>query len=629
MRRLLVLALSLTLVACGDDDRPPQRDGGPGVDSGGTDGDVPPRDVPFRCTPGEYACDGNVYYRCGDDGASRVEETVCDDACDPLLSCVFCRPGSRRCEGNVSMVCTPNGNAYATGRDCTEWGSTCAPSGFCADACGEAESSNSNIGCEYWPTPLANIAELDREQFDFRVVVSNPNADPAEVEVSRGGSAVSTMSVPARGVAEIPLPWIDEQSFGLPTNDWSGIVVANGTYRLTSNLPVTVSQFNPFEYNNAGTFSFTNDATLLLPTHVLTGDYVGTSYVPLSRTTGMDGGFAPPPSSLKSPGYIAVVGITPEPTQVEMSLSANVAADRGGRWPASPRGSTIAFMLAQGEVAHVAAAVPPDCAPGRPGYNRVSESTPVGSSFFDTCQESEHDLTGTRIAATRPIAAFGGHSCAYVPYTSEACDHLEVQLAPIQTWGRSFVSTPMIDAPTPRQNLVRISAAFDGTSVTVDPPQGGFSTATLGAREWVEFLADGAFVVNADRAIQVAQYTLGQNHTMPEAMRGDPAMTVLVPSEQWRSDYDFAAPSSYNEGTNGQSFLLLTRSPGVDIQLDGTSVGASWQAVGGLEVGIVPIPGGIHSLSSTQPFGAIIYGLGSFTSYAYPAGLNLEQIVLI
>ena len=104
-------------------------------------------------------------------------------------------------------------------------------------------------------------------------------------------------------------------------------------------------------------------------------------------------------------------------------------------------------------------------------------------------------------------------------------------------------------------------------------------------------------------------------------------MTILVPSEQWRSDYDFAAPSSYNAGTNGQSFLLLTRLPGVDIQLDGASVSATWQMVGGREVGIATVEGGIHSLTSAESFGVVIYGLGTYTSYAYPAGLNLEQIV--
>ncbi len=528
------------------------------------------------------------------------------------------------------MICATSGQAWVTGRNCDEWGSTCTAGGYCGDPCGEAESTASNIGCEYWPAPLANIGELDRNLFDYRVVVSNPNATAANVEVTRGGSTVTTVSVPPNAVSEIPLPWIDAQSFGFPTSDWSGLTTADGAYRLTSDLPVTVSQFNPFEYSSGGDFSFTNDATLLLPAHVLTGDYVGATYAPLSRATGMRGGiFGGMRSTLKAPSYIAIVGITPEPTRVEMFLTGNVAADASGRWPAATRGTSISFTLQRGEVAHVASAIPPDCAAGRPGYNSVTESSPVGEEFFDTCLESEYDLTGTRIHASQPVEVFGGHVCAYVPYSSQACDHLETQLAPVQTWGTEFVSMPMIDAPTPRPNLVRVVAAFDGTNVVVDPPQDGTSAATLGAGQWIEFFSDRAFRVSADKAIQVSQFLLGQNYTTPPAARGDPAMTTLVPREQWRSDYRFAAPTSYNAGSNGQSFLLITRPPGLDIQLDGASISPSWQSVGGLEIGIVPIEGGIHALTATDTFGVIQYGLGTYTSYAYPAGLNLEQIVVL
>jgi len=523
------------------------------------------------------------------------------------------------------MRCAPNGLNWVTGRDCSEWSSSCGGDGYCADPCGVAESSHSNVGCEYWPTPLANTAELDRAVFDYRVIISNPNDAAAEVTVTRAGSAVTTATVPARGLAEVALPWIDGQSFAIPNNSWSGIVKAGGAYRLRSDLPVTVAQLNPFEYSSAGSFSYTNDATLLLPSHVLTGDYVGTTYVPLSRTTGSTG-FGASRDSLKTADYIAVVGVTPEPTIVEMQLAGNVAADATGRWAATPRGGSIMFTLQQGEVAHVASAPPPDCDAGRPGHNSVTDSSPFGTDFFDTCEETDFDLTGTRVHASQPVQVFGGHVCAYVPYTAEACDHLETQLAPLQTWGTDYVSTPMVDATTPRPNLVRVVAAFDGTTVGVDPPQDGVSSVSLNARQWVQFMATGPFHVAGSRAIQVSQLMLGQNFTDPAAARGDPAMTILVPQEQWRTDYTFAAPTSYNPGTNGQSYLMITRPVGLDITLDGVTITAGFSNVAGREVGIVPIDGGTHRLEAADKFGVIVYGLGSFTSYAYPAGLNLEQI---
>ncbi|MFK7984533.1 MAG: IgGFc-binding protein [Sandaracinaceae bacterium] len=627
MRNALLITLPLLILGCTAGGGPVTgRDGGGGTD-GSTSfdaGDTGP--VTFRCDPGSTGCTGNTYWECADDGLSRSFETQCDDACDPQLRCVLCVPGSRRCEGTVSQRCATNGNVWVSARDCSEWGSTCGSDGFCGDACAEAERSASNVGCEYWPVPLANTAELNPAAFDFRVVVSNPNETAATVTVTRAGAEVYTGTIEPGGLSEVSLPWVDGQSFGIPQGDWQSFVTANGAYRLTSDLPVIASQFNPFEYSAGEDFSFTNDATLIYPSHVLTGDYIGTSYSPLSRRTET--------SALRYPGYLAIVGVAPGMTRIQMTARSEIAADAGGRWPATRRGATVAFQLAQGEVAHVVAAVPPECSPGRPGYVEERECTTlpiIGErcDVFETCDEREYDLTGTRIIAEQPVAVFGGHTCAYVPTTAQACDHLEVQMPPIQSWGRSYVSAPMGDGSIMGTNIVRVLAAFNNTTVTVNPPQGGVSSATLVPGEVLEFEVSSPFSVTGDNAILVAQYLRGQYATEPESARGDPAMTVLVPSEQYRSDYDFALPSSYNAGTNGQNHLLIVRPPGLGITLDGAPLTTSFTAVGGSEVGVALLEGGTHSMSAAEPFGIIAYGMGSFTSYATPAGLDLEPITVL
>lgn len=624
------LPLTLALVPACTEEGPgrTRRDGGPAVDAR-----VPTFDGGFRCIAGEPGCAGNTAYVCGDDGMSRTNETVCEQACAPGLGCVLCVPGSRRCEGTVSMVCAADGRSWLTGRDCSEWGSTCGGSGYCQDACGEAEQTKSNVGCEYWPAPLANPA-LNGSLFDFRVVVANPNDVPANVRITRGGSEVATRAIPAHGLAEIPLPWVPGQSLsdGIREGSWSSIAVANGAYRLTSDVPVIASQFNPFEYSAGGGNSFTNDATLLYPSHVLTGDYVGVSWYPLSRRTGggIGGGGL---DALRYPGYIAVVGISPEPTRVQVLARGAVAREASGRFPDTRVGGSFVFTIAQGEVVHIAAGIPPECTPGRPGFieERDCESLPPFGEVCDvmqTCREAEFDLTGSRIAADRPIAVFGGHSCAYVPTNAEACDHLEEQLPPIQSWGRAFVGAPMGDGSLHATNIVRV-VAYEDTTVSVNPPQGGTSGATLAAGQFLEFDATGPFEVAGSSAILVTQYLRGQYATDPPAARGDPGMTVLVPDEQYRSDYTFILPSSYNAGTNGQNHLLVVRSPGTTLTLDGAPVTVPFTAIGGREVGVLLLEGGTHAISGTSRFGLVAYGLGSFTSYATTAGLNLEPITIL
>ncbi len=587
-------------------------------------------DGPFSCIPGNWGCWGNVYYECAGDGASRINETMCSDVCDDDLGCVLCRPGSRTCVGNVSMLCASDGGAWITGRDCDEWGSMCGADGYCGDACGDAESSHSYVGCEYWPVALTNTSELNSVSFDFRVVVANPNDSQATVTVEHPvGTVVATELVAAGSLVEIALPWIEGQSFGIPGGEWSSIVVADGAYRLKSTLPVTVSQFNPFEYESGGVFSYTNDATLLLPTHVLTGDYVGLTYVPFSRRDRTTGVF-PTTDYMKFADYLSVVGVTPEPTNVSVEVRGNAAAHDGGMFGNTPAGGTLSFTLARGQVATIASFPHPNCDESRPGFHEEGDCTMGMCDYLAGCREVDFDLTGSRITADQPVEVFGGHVCAYIPYYAQACDHLEVQLAPIQTWGRDFVSMPMVDQGSTNPNLVRVVAAFDGTVITVDPPQDGISTVSLDRYQWVEFYARSPFHVTGSHSIMVGQFLLGQYFDAANpAPRGDPAMTVLVPQEQYRENYTFTAPSSYNSTTNGQSYVLIVKPPGMLLTLDTATLSIPWIVIGGWEIGVVPVEGGTHYIYGDEPFGMITYGLGSFTSYAYPAGLNLEQITVI
>lgn len=629
---LFLIGLMVFSLGCGDDDRRPMRDGAI-PDTLGVDAN---RDAAVGCDPGAWSCLGNIYYLCGADGMTREMEMPCEGACDPSMGCVACTPGSRRCEGTVSMVCAPDASGFVTARDCNENGAACGAGGFCEDACGAAESSRSNVGCEYWAAPLPN-GLLDRTLFDYRVVVANPDAIDANVRVFRGASMVTSVVVPAGGLQEIVLPWIEELTGEFEPDDpptpfdpppppnWNSPAVANGAYRILADRPVTVAEFNPFEYDGGADFSFSNDASLLYPAHSFTGSYIGSSFPSLSLTQ-VDPLFGDTIHG-SSPSYIAIIGITPEPTTVQVVVSAPVAAATDGRFPALSRGGTANFQIQRGEVVVLAAQPTPQCTAGRPGH-RLESGGGVG---FDQhyCNETEYDLTGSSVTSDHPVGAFGGHDCAFVPYDRFACDHLENQLPPLETWGRAYVTGPMGDPGPSIRNFVRVVAAFDGTNITVDPPQGGVSNLTLNGGQWQEFEATSPFRIEGSNGIMVTQFLVGQNSSEPPAMRGDPAMVILPPVEQYRSDYTFVTPTSYNAGTMGQSYLLITRPPGVDITLDGSNVSTTWTTVGDREVGIVPLEGGTHQMNGANSFGVIVYGMGQFTSYAYPAGLNLEEILLI
>jgi hypothetical protein len=568
--------------------------------------DVAPPDAGFACEPGAAACDGRTHYVCGADGASREDEVVCEAGCDPEAGCVACTPGSRVCDGSVSLVCNADGTGWLHGRDCAEWGVACVGA-YCDDPCAQAEATRSYMGCEYYAVPLAQTRELYERIFDFRVVVANPSPRPVEVTVHRGSRIEARRRIVPGGTVDIPLPWIDGVSFPNGEHWDHSSVVADGAYRITSDFPVIVSQYSPFDYavyQDALYYSHTNDASLLLPTHALGLEHVATSYEPVSGPLG------------SLPGYLAVVGVAPEGTRVRVVPTAPIAADPEGRWPETPAGEPLAFELAAGEVAQLVAAPPPSCDESRPGW--------IEETRF--CREEGYDVTGSRVIADRPVAAFSGHVCAYVPWDTPACDHLETQLAPLTTWGTELETTVMREPGSEATNLLRVMAARDGTRVTFDPPIGEVATAELDAGAHVELPLADAVSIRADAPIQVAQMLLGQNQTDPPLERGDPSLTVLVPAEQFRDDYVFVTPSSYADAEDGRSYLLVSRAPGAAIELDGEPLEAEWTAVGERELAVVPVTGGTHRASAPAPFGLIAFGLGSYTSYAHPAGLDLHVL---
>jgi hypothetical protein len=124
----------------------------------------------------------------------------------------------------------------------------------------------------------------------------------------------------------------------------------------------------------------------------------------------------------------------------------------------------------------------------------------------------------------------------------------------------------------------------------------------------------------------VGQFLVGQDYAGSGSSgaegQGDPAMSLAIPSEQFRTDYTFLAPSSYPT-----SYVAVTAANGSTVTLDGTPV-SGFAPVGSTGFGTtnVMIPPGRHSITGSQPFGIVVYGYGSYTSYMYPGGLDLEAI---
>lgn len=586
------------------------------------------------CAAGTIVCQGLEALTCdGNGGASATQN--CPDQCADGLGCVLCLPGSTLCDDVSAQKCSADGMAWIDDICDAELGLTCDLStSKCVGACAPSTLERSYIGCEYWPTVTPN--GLVYSGFSFAVAIASASKVDADVVIYQGTKKVATAQVPAGGVVAVKLPWVaalrhdaltatDKASFDAA---YPSVLLPGGAYHLKSTQPVTVSQFNPLEFEIPATAacpdvmgtgkcnSFTNDASMLLPTNSLGKSYIGVSWPA--------GGFKTTSGAImSSPGFLTVVAVS-DNTTVHV-VAAGKIRPGGASIKALTAGQAADYVLNKGDVLQLLSAAPAsatDCA-----------SQPNGSKICNA--PAGHDLTGTQITATAPVQVIAGHDCANVPSKVAACDHMEESLIPVPTWGNSvLVAAPqaVIGAATatgnPDVQVVRVMSAVNGNQLTFDPPVPSLTNKTLNAGAFVDIPIDNkSYQISGTGAIQVAQFMAGgdqvdkANSGTPQS-KGDPSLSLAVPSSQFRTSYTFLVPDSYT-----YDFVNVIAEAGTVLTLDGTEVAnPKWKPIGSsnFSVARLPLVGGNHTMTAESAFGIVVYGYGAYTSYMYPGGLNLK-----
>ena len=613
----LVAALCLVTLSC-------PGPGFPGADDDGHGDDDEGDDDTAGCSPeGDHTCWGSDWMVC-DGGAWTVEETCTAPTplCDPALGCVVCEPGSTYCDGDRVMLCAPDGMSASMVDECTP-PETCV-NGECLDACDIAAQQYSYYGCRFMAVTTDNAVLPAAFDGDFAVVIGNPEANgvDAEVTVSRGGQVAATATVPFGQTRAIPLSMVPELKAAQQT-----ALVADGAYEVVTTVPVVAYQYNPLHFEINGSHSYTNDASLLLPEHSLTGEYRvntwptwghgGWDWVPIFGAQGE--------WDYWYPGFLAVVG-TVDGTQVTVTSTTHT---QGGDIAALIPGGQAMVTLNRGDVLQVLSYVPPDsedpnyCA-GMGWESHQTGSCPpqsFGQECEVACSVTGGDLTGSTVSASAPVAVLAGHQCTFMPYYSWACDHLEESMFPVETWGDLAVMTAPMH---PDGNGVawvdyRVMSGDPGNQITFTPE--AHPPVTLDPGEFVEFTSVLDFVVEGTGRFYATQTLLGQDEIGTSA--GDPAMGSGIPWTQVRADYDFLTPETYTS-----NWVNVVAQSGSSITLDGSPVGG-WQAIDstGYDVARVQVQPGSHHAASTDNsrFGITIYGYASYTSYLLPGGMNFER----
>jgi hypothetical protein len=613
----------------GDGDGDPTGDGdGDPTGDGDGDGD------PGECTDGEEQCKDGAHETC--ENGTWVPDPCdagmfCDERTDSCVDCI-CQPGElgecvdpdnievcaadcsgyepQPCENGgvcidgecVDLICVPGQLACADADSVqicngngTGWDppSDCAPGeecyqGDCVSACEIAAATKSNVGCEFWAVDMENLPP--RDTYTYAVAISNPSFDDAATVSfwdANGGNEQMLFQdqVAPREAKVFNLSGAHNGYMSYYNGQDAGFIGTGKrlgrAFRVATSQPVIATQFNPI----GGASGYTTDASLLLPTHTL-----GLHYIHLAWNQGYGTGSA-----------IDIIA-TEDATTVTITPSVNTPAGQNGL-PAMTAGVPTQVMIDKYDYIQI----------GGGGTN---------------------DLTGTVVDSDKPVAVFGGHTCGNVPTTSvAACDHIEEQIFPLETWGTNYVAArnPIRGGENFRW---RIIAAEDNTDITFDPPVTIGAMTTLDAGQMVEFDEYDDFFISANDPIMVAGYMQGCTSTnlYPNSCPGDPYMVLMVPVEQYQEDYVFLVDSSYTE-----DFAKLVRPTGAQVTVEclGVVPENRWTTIGNsgwdwaeidMNPGEAMCAPGTNQASAAEGFGVIVSGQAYAASYAYPGGLALEEI---
>ncbi len=580
-------------------------------------GHLPARDVCLEQAAG-IVCAGDELHECDGSGhSSRVTDCAPSGlVCVPARGCMTCPPEQFQCDGETVRLCNAAGTELTVGPTCDPlMGQHCSRES-CQDLCARAVETHSYIGCEYFPTVLPN-AQLD-PSFTFAVVIANPQLVDAQVTITRGVDVLAQFVVAPGGLEVRELPWVDllRGDAAFPAS----VIVPSGAYRLTSDVPVTVTQFNPLRYQGSSRctgrecYSFTNDASLLLPAHVLTG-----SYLAMSRPTHM---LVRDAEASASPGYLAIVNVENHQISVSVRPRAHTRPSLDGTVPALAPGELHDFDLGAGDVLLIESSVPTGDCPGE------MSSEDVGGHHIEYCNPGpDWDLTGSEIKSNSRIAVFSGHDCTFVPYDRWACDHLEEQIFPVESLGRELFVPITEPVRMNEPNLLRLVSAQDGAHLRFDPPlDDGTEGVDLDRGAWFEAEIRQDLWVHADSAVLGAIFLVGQDYgglgSSGSFAVGDPAMSLVVPTEQYRQSYTFLAPDTYL-----RSYIDVAIPPNAQIYLDDLPITPDLEdSVNGMRVARLRISTGVHGIRAERPFGLYVYGFGTYTSYLVPGGMDFVPI---
>ncbi|XP_061110253.1 IgGFc-binding protein-like [Conger conger] len=226
-----------------------------------------------------------------------------------------------------------------------------------------------------------------------------------------------------------------------------------------------------------------------------------------------------------------------------------------------------------------------------------------------------HDLTGSRVLSTLPVAVSSGHTCTQ---RFSNCNHVYEQLMPVQNWGKNFLVAPLHFQT--RYDSVYVQASQTTRVVLKSGGRDKVLCLNKGQAQEIQITKDNGVLITADHGIQVL-YLFNGVH-VNHALLYDPFLMTVLPTDRFCSSYTLDGQADFDN----KAIFLVRNDDMAGLRFDNAPLprNVAFQRIDGTEFSWaeVPFKAGVGRHSAAHPtasFGVYSIGVSQRNGYGAPA----------
>lgn len=242
--------------------------------------------------------------------------------------------------------------------------------------------------------------------------------------------------------------------------------------------------------------------------------------------------------------------------------------------------------------------------------------------------QRHHDISGTFVTSSQPVAVFSGADCVDVPYGIPYgnCDRVDTQVIPNIYLGTDYIVPSMY----PRLGyMVRILSIFSDTDVILTNRTRSLSLSfsSTGTVKDV-FLGTDPVVVQSNFKIAVYQYSVSHAY---DQIAGSEFMIAIPPVSQYLTEYFIPTqlkPNYYSWTYRNFASIIIDTNQADELLINGTtpdcvqnqSLPAPYNQYSVFTFELEGTSQNISHINGSVKFGLLVYGQNDATGYGFSGG---------